>query len=788
MKYKFHYYLLLLFFTVNISNLPSVYGYNGKSHSSFSVTAAKKSVTEVKHLNPLGIKLITDKLVGQAESERSAINYPVEDWFGLGAEDEDLTFSKELARYRNHFYDPINKKGYSYAGITGLPTPEWALELNELPNQEFSFHDAADYLYQALTLPTPQEREEYLAKTFYALGHVLHLVQDMASMPHVRADSHGGFVFGPVSLYETYTEKVFDRSKKQSQDLKTPSVYNMLPDQEVLLNLPYPKVEFPRAYDFWTTEGDKGLADFTNHNFVSQGSNFDTTDYSNPVPKINEKGEVIKTTYTIQQLYQHVGQSVPDVWVQEGGPDDVGGYIGKLGEYQGRPATVDFVSNTIEDSYSGEVAENPRASSFSIFNADLDNYLVCEDHALNEKEVCREGKYSLNRFTFDAAHQFLIPRAVAYSAGLLDYFFRGKLEINLPEDGVYAIVDHAVVNQIGDGFKRVKMKITNVTPEVSGVPQNMTNGEIVLVAKYHEDECYETDLSGGHVPNGIGRWNGCKSKWEDNRWNNSSTTFDTTNLPPSWKKEEKITTSFKQTLSLNAGEETHVIFNFANPIPLNAIDLTFQVVYKGQLGNDNATVVAYKDISETTFFGVLNMTDHTLIDGVMYPNEMVRTTPSLFERLEKYGISVATKPYTDINLRFGRTYNPYTSPAVTTTALSPGTYLRVAFLSDKEKTNVFYRDEKYVGYPGAYFKYIIKPQEEQLQGNWVINPIERCSNGNSTCLRYMWKYRDTYYKSLLSVYFYHEELSSNNGKTSDYSQVIPFKPEHLAPKPVVINF
>ncbi len=807
MKCKLCYYLLLLV-TVSTLNVQLVYAYNGESHGSFSIKAADKSMPETEYLPAIGIQSLIDMLVGYSEETRTIETKSIRDWFKQGAKDEDLTRSKEFARYRNHFYDPINNEGYSYAILSGEPasdwaleqkqlpqsladtvSPKWALKSNEFPNQEFSFQDAVDYLYQAMTLPTPQEREEYLAKTFYALGHVLHLVQDMASMPHVRGDSHGGYiVFGAVSLYETYTEQVFKQREGQTQEQsqQDPSVYNKLPDKEVLLSLPYPKVVFPRAYDFWTTEDDKGLADFTNRNFVSQGTNFDTADYPNPVPKTNQKGEVVKTTYTIQQLYQHVGQSVPDVWVEEGGPDDLGGYIGKLGEYQGRPATVDFVSNTIEDNYSGDVVENPRASGFSIFNADLDNYLVCEDHALNEKEVCREGKYSLNRFTFDAAHQFLIPRAVAYSAGLLDYFFRGKLEINLPEDGVYAIVDHAVVNQIGDGFKRVKMKVKNMTPDIDGVPQNMMDGEIVLVARYHEDECYEPDLTGGHASE-TARWNGCKSKWERNRWNNSSGNFNTTNLPPSWKREEKVTTSFKKTLSLNAGEETHIIFNFANPIPLNAIDLTFQVVYKGQLGNDEATVVAYKDISEPTFFSAINMRDHTLIDGIIYPDEVVATTPSLFERLEEHGIDITATPYNNINLRFGDTYNPYISPIVTTTVLFPGTYLRVAFLSNKEKTNVFYRDERYVRYPSAYFRRIVKPQEEQFQGIWVNYPIERCSNGNTACFNYIGKFRNTHYKSLLLLYSYHEELSPG-GSVSDYSKVVPFQPEDLAPKPVFINF
>lgn len=61
---------------------------------------------------------------------------------------------------------------------------------------------------------------------------------------------------------------------------------------------------------------------------------------------------------------------------------------------------------------------NPMAVTRSIFDAELEKYAT-----LGKKAV-----YTLNRFNFDVAHSFLIPRAVAYSAGLINYFFRGKID------------------------------------------------------------------------------------------------------------------------------------------------------------------------------------------------------------------------------------------------------------------------------------------------------------------------------------------------------------------------
>jgi hypothetical protein len=106
---------------------------------------------------------------------------------------------------------------------------------------------------------------------------------------------------------------------------------------------------------------------------------------------------------------------------------------------------------------------------------------------------------------YDAAADLLLPRAVAYSAGLIDYFFRGRLEISLPDEGVYGAVDHSVENQPDtNGFRKIKLKVRNVTPPViptagpqkdQNIAQDMS-GTVIAVVKYHENTCYQADLSG----------------------------------------------------------------------------------------------------------------------------------------------------------------------------------------------------------------------------------------------------------------------------------------------------
>jgi len=54
----------------------------------------------------------------------------------------------------------------------------------------FSFSDANDYLFNAITSPEKSEREQNFDLFFQTLGHLMHLIQDMAQLEHVRNDPH----------------------------------------------------------------------------------------------------------------------------------------------------------------------------------------------------------------------------------------------------------------------------------------------------------------------------------------------------------------------------------------------------------------------------------------------------------------------------------------------------------------------------------------------------------------------------------------------------------------------
>lgn len=59
---------------------------------------------------------------------------------------------------------------------------------DDSPSNLLALPDAERYLYRALTDSEEDDRENYMALHFVALGHVLHLLQDMGSVAHARND------------------------------------------------------------------------------------------------------------------------------------------------------------------------------------------------------------------------------------------------------------------------------------------------------------------------------------------------------------------------------------------------------------------------------------------------------------------------------------------------------------------------------------------------------------------------------------------------------------------------
>ena len=275
-------------------------------------------------------------------------------------------------RVLNHFYDPINQTGM----VFGVPSPEWAFEpAGDEPSQSHSYPDARRALYRGLTAADPNERSRELGHAFYALGHVIHLIQDLAQPQHTRNDAHLPLGWDQ-SLHEAYVEAIIDQAPLHGG---------------VLPRLP---LQVPTAIGLWT--GPLGFAEFSNSNFVSEDTNF--TDLVQGATGGNYPQPILDLAFT---------SSLP------------AGVSCRNGV--GVPTPMTFHGNRFVDPVTNGLVENPRMTTHSIF----DQHLVKKG---------RQPLFALNCLNIEAAADILLPRAVAYSAALLQYFFRGQLEARVEVD------------------------------------------------------------------------------------------------------------------------------------------------------------------------------------------------------------------------------------------------------------------------------------------------------------------------------------------------------------------
>jgi hypothetical protein len=343
----------------------------------------------------------------------------------------------------HHFYDPIN--GDALLPILAKPSPDWALEdkgpISFPLFQRYSFADGRDYFYRALTASTPDDHDLYFGKTFETIGHVIHHIQDMAQPQHARLDPHlklsdadkPDWVFENGSRYEAYTKGLGGNLP-----------FNIYPpvNNEKDTNF------FTTARSFWHTAqgGGMGLAEFTNTNFVSAGTNFRGA-YQNGgiIARPNERYSLpapSPITPSFELANNLLGQATPPECTAPNNPCVIAFFITEVTDnYRPQPGLI-----------------NPKASTASIFDQDLQLYGKTVSYPNLDKctdpsnpDTCEKIEtgqiFSLNSFNFDAAHEFLIPRAVAYSAGLIDYFFRGKLEaedVTFTDTGISLRVKNAI--------------------------------------------------------------------------------------------------------------------------------------------------------------------------------------------------------------------------------------------------------------------------------------------------------------------------------------------------------
>jgi len=490
----------------------------------------------------------------------------------LGGVKEDTPILRSL----RHFHDPLRE--WNNAGlhdnhdssILWAQYPKGEQSLSILNGGDYSWHDARDYFYTALTADNMEQRNTAFKNTFLAVGHLMHLIQDSSVPGHVRDDAHVGCPY--ELLVQNYHEK-----KNQTFEIWLKGEYNennmnkgrYTYDEAVLRMTPNALAPIPIArivdteqYRTHKNPSDTvtkpiGLAEYTNANFFSSGTIFTGYDYPN-----------------YESSVQKVASDISN-------PRDETGTIKRL--------------------YLKKVADGETGYNLCLVS------MLWDDTFLNQgfmSDLLKVG--SLDDNVLVGYAERLVPRAVSYSAGLLRYFFRGTLEITLPESGVYAARDTLPADPTRQGFGAVSLRVKNT----ASTGESLLGGKYTLVVQYRlvSDTPNSTDPATGAKDPFV------NASYESARFQTTKPLFIVQPLDS------------RTDHTLANGASTLLTFTLDKEIPLWATDVRFSVVYRGRVGfstsepgvEEDSVWVGFLDVSEPTPIDFGNSVDTFCIDNVWY--------------------------------------------------------------------------------------------------------------------------------------------------------------------------
>ncbi len=426
---KYYRYTILIFFPLYVG------AYETPTHSILTTQAVQASVLDIDpdFLPDLGLDFTTHDafLPSQVPANPDGTDPDSSAWLGRtsiiriisgGAVMEDAG-----KRSRHHFYDPQNDRG---SGSAGHRSPDWILESVVLPHsnltvqvtlpgQDYSYGDALGYFYESLTLSDEYNRLINAGLLFRSLGHVIHHIQDMVQPQHVRNDAHCDATtnFPGVALLCLLAGQ------------HNPSFYEKYTNQRISsMTLAHPGV-FPEGMqtvrDFWDNASGSGAAQFTSFNFVSDATNFQSQDGEVLIPHPEYPSPVPLQELVSVELSQLL---LDDPFLTPAARQLVLSRTGCRIDFKNE-CFVDFIqSRGIRGEGHGQSMNIMRASTISIFDEELRSRNI-EVSNPDEPAFITRRLITLNRYNFEAVYPFLLPFAVSYSAGLIDYFFRGRLDV-----------------------------------------------------------------------------------------------------------------------------------------------------------------------------------------------------------------------------------------------------------------------------------------------------------------------------------------------------------------------
>ncbi len=297
-------------------------------------------------------------------------------WVTIGARREDFPEIRSL----NHFHNPL-KPWASAGGLLGQSSVYWQQNPDQGLGGTWSWPTARQRLFEFLTSPTPPARAQALADTARALGQAMHVVQDAASPAHTRDDPH--------LIHDGYEARIEELRSSREAALRSRFA--------AFLAAPSP---LPQSSDFTVTDDPRA-----------------------PVP-VARLIDIDRFTGAIQSY--GTGAQAGLAEYTSGGylSDDTifSGFALPRRESLG-PAVFDPPAGT-----SGARRYFPKTT-----DGDAIDHFVAEG-TLYERLLFRGqllGGFILDDRVYEDYAAQLIPRAVAYSAGLLNYFFRSNFDFTV---------------------------------------------------------------------------------------------------------------------------------------------------------------------------------------------------------------------------------------------------------------------------------------------------------------------------------------------------------------------
>jgi hypothetical protein len=350
-----------------------------------------------KAVNVSSLPLYLESQLGFGQgTQETILGQTVEQWIILGARLEDIP----ATRVRHHFHNPL--RPWTQAGLTfGIRLGESSTLWNQEPSHDgyllagtgsWSWHNARQQYLESLGGSTKAQREKSLADLFRSLGQGTHLLQDATVPAHVREDPHLnviipflGFHFPNPAGYETWVlnnqgtvNAIIGLAPKApalsifsvTGNSRAPSPVARLFDTDL----------FEAGNSGILSDPALGITEFTNGNFLSRSTIF--RDFTLP--------------------------RAVDLALEQGVDEIIDGRVER---YFSRPLpTGETVTRFVRE---GMLRRSLRAFNLS---PGISSSWVLDD-----------------RVHADYA-RFLLPRAVGYSASLIDYFFRGKLNVDVSND------------------------------------------------------------------------------------------------------------------------------------------------------------------------------------------------------------------------------------------------------------------------------------------------------------------------------------------------------------------